>query len=83
MWGLMALRLADPAVLPFNYTDYGVALSDYAQQMKSMLTNQGAAGKRTSPHTCMSPSHYAHRWPLFGRGVCVCSGSEPAAGCHC
>jgi N-acetylated-alpha-linked acidic dipeptidase len=45
MWGLMAMRLADPAVLPFNYTDYGVALSGYAQQMKDMLTAQGATGK--------------------------------------
>lgn len=37
VWGLMALRLADSAVLPLNYTDYGVALSEYAQQMKTML----------------------------------------------
>jgi N-acetylated-alpha-linked acidic dipeptidase len=45
LWGLMALRLADSAVLPFNYSDYGVALSEYAQQMKTMLAGVKGANE--------------------------------------
>jgi hypothetical protein len=44
----MALRLADSAVLPFNYSDYGVALSEYAQQMKTMLAGVKGANEGTA-----------------------------------
>lgn len=45
IWGLMTLRLADSAVLPFNYTDYGVALSEYAHYMETLLSTHGGSGK--------------------------------------
>ncbi len=51
----MALRLADSAVLPLNYTDYGVALSEYAQQMKTMLADAKGTDKGTHTHPHPQP----------------------------
>lgn len=81
----MALRLADSAVLPLNYTDYGVALSEYAQQMKTMLAAVKGTDKGThtpapaldcSPAPAASPD--ADRFPFLRVRVssssCVCGG---------
>jgi hypothetical protein len=71
----MALRLADSAVLPLNYTDYGVALSEYAQQMKTMLAAVKGTDKGThtpapaldcSPAPAASPD--ADRFPFCACG---------------
>lgn len=43
--GLMALRLADSVVLPFNYTDYGVALVHYTQEIEKLLSTHGGQGR--------------------------------------
>jgi len=45
LWGLMALRLADSEVLPFNYTEYALALGEYTKHAEDMLTAQNATGK--------------------------------------
>ncbi|KAL9230833.1 hypothetical protein vseg_006131 [Gypsophila vaccaria] len=37
LWGLLALRLADDPVLPFNYSSYAVQLKEYANTLSSML----------------------------------------------
>ncbi len=60
----MALRLADSAVLPLNYTDYGVALSEYAQQMKTMLADFKGTDKGThtrSPAPAAGPRRRPQR----------------------
>jgi len=41
----MALRLADSEVLPFNYTEYALALGEYTKHAEDMLTAQNATGK--------------------------------------
>ncbi|XP_052176103.1 probable glutamate carboxypeptidase AMP1 [Diospyros lotus] len=37
VWGLLALRLADDAVLPFNYLSYAAELQEYANILSTLL----------------------------------------------
>ncbi|KAH9623728.1 hypothetical protein KSS87_012876, partial [Heliosperma pusillum] len=37
LWGLLALRLADDPILPFNYCSYAVQLQEYTDTLSHML----------------------------------------------
>ncbi|KAJ7555764.1 hypothetical protein O6H91_05G054000 [Diphasiastrum complanatum] len=54
IWGLLALRLADDAVLPFDYTTYGYELQVYVKKIEEELLSAEAP-------TCMTaaPLHEA------------------------
>ncbi|GAA0168860.1 metalloprotease [Lithospermum erythrorhizon] len=40
VWGLLALRLADDPILPFNYSTYAEELQVYASTMSNLLGNE-------------------------------------------
>jgi len=52
IWGLIALKLADEYILPFNYENYADELQSYTVTLESQLK---AAG--TPPHVVTSPLH--------------------------
>ncbi|CAO2828432.1 unnamed protein product [Amaranthus hypochondriacus] len=37
LWGLLALRLADDSILPFNYSSYAIQLQEYTNILSDML----------------------------------------------
>jgi N-acetylated-alpha-linked acidic dipeptidase len=41
-WGLMALKLVDSAVVPFNYTSYALALNTYYKNVATLLKHAGS-----------------------------------------
>ncbi|PIN14330.1 Transferrin receptor and related proteins containing the protease-associated (PA) domain [Handroanthus impetiginosus] len=41
IWGLVALRLADAEILPFNYHTYALELQKSAEDLKSEVSNRG------------------------------------------
>jgi len=52
IWGLIALKLADEYILPFNYENYADELQSYTVTLESQFK---AAG--TPPHVVTSPLH--------------------------
>ena len=41
LYGLVAMRLASSVLLPFNYTDYGIKLTEYAMSIRQMIIDNG------------------------------------------
>lgn len=52
IWGLVALKLVDEDILPFNYENYADELQSYTLTMESQLKAAGAL-----PHVTTSPLH--------------------------
>ena len=48
MWGLLAINLADSALLPLNYTAYAVQVESYVQNIANLLNNTRAPASVTT-----------------------------------
>ena len=48
VWGVIALRLADAAALPFDYTDYAVELTNFLTETKKLAIRRRLANSFTA-----------------------------------
>ena len=59
LWGLMALRLANADVLPFDYPAYAARLAEFAREVEPRWTDAHTASTGTAELSPFAPVHVA------------------------
>lgn len=79
VYGMLALRLANAEVLPFDFEDYGKALQAYLNELEEESKKSGGSGKLRSEEAGKAASRFTTTAQKLGRKLSTASAGGTAA----